>query len=231
MAGGPEEGSGSPAGFGASPRWPTGVEMMNSPHLRPSRLHQGLHASEIPAGQARALQRRQALEAQQRAFREVDVGRYDQFRGRPDAGEAPVAGSRTARTSDSLAIVRRSGSPPRADESGGDIDVEVGDLAAQSLGRAIAAMAALSVQSAGGGMNSSTPSSAAIAPIRSRNRRFAATPPPDAQLLQARVAAAPVASWRRGRQRPPPGSWRPGRRCGSRRAGSRRIGHSGRRSA
>ena len=41
---------------------------------------------------------------------------------------------------------------------------------AQSLGRAIAAMAALSVQSDGGGMKHSTPSSSAIAPIRSRNR-------------------------------------------------------------
>jgi hypothetical protein len=75
MAGEPEEESGSPSGFGASPRLPTGVEMMNSPHLRPSRLHQGLHASEIPAGQSRALQRRQALEAQQRAYRVADLGR------------------------------------------------------------------------------------------------------------------------------------------------------------
>jgi len=48
---------------------------MNSPHLRPNRVRQGVYDSEIPAGQARALHRRQALEAQQRAFREAEAGR------------------------------------------------------------------------------------------------------------------------------------------------------------
>ena len=48
---------------------------MNAPHLRPSRVPQGPYDSEIPAGQARALHRRHALEAQQRAFREGEAGR------------------------------------------------------------------------------------------------------------------------------------------------------------
>jgi hypothetical protein len=48
---------------------------MNSPHLRSSRSRQLPYASEIPAGQARALDRRRALEAQQRAFREMEAGR------------------------------------------------------------------------------------------------------------------------------------------------------------
>jgi hypothetical protein len=48
--------------------------MMNSPHLRPSRLQQSSYASEVPAGQVRALHRRQALEAQQRAFRAAELG-------------------------------------------------------------------------------------------------------------------------------------------------------------
>jgi hypothetical protein len=43
--------------------------MMNSPQTRPGRFHQGHQASAVPLGQTRALQRRQALEAQQRTFR------------------------------------------------------------------------------------------------------------------------------------------------------------------
>jgi hypothetical protein len=49
--------------------------MMNSPHLRPSRIYQGLYDNKVPSGQARALHRRHALEAQQRAFREGEAGR------------------------------------------------------------------------------------------------------------------------------------------------------------
>ena len=48
---------------------------MNSPHLRSNRVRQGLYDSNVPPGQARALHRRHALEAQQRAFREGEAGR------------------------------------------------------------------------------------------------------------------------------------------------------------
>ena len=48
---------------------------MNPPHLCPSRVRQGPYDNNIPAGQARALHRRRALEAQQRVFREGEVGR------------------------------------------------------------------------------------------------------------------------------------------------------------
>lgn len=47
---------------------------MNLPHLRTSRLNQSTYDGHIPAGQARALHRRRALDAQQRAFREIDAG-------------------------------------------------------------------------------------------------------------------------------------------------------------
>ena len=49
---------------------------------------------------------------------------------------------------------------------------------AASLASAIPAMAALSVQSASGGMKTSTPSASAISMSRRRSREFAATPPP-----------------------------------------------------
>ncbi len=42
---------------------------MNTPHARPGRFHQGPHAGAVPPGQARALHRRQELEAHQRSFR------------------------------------------------------------------------------------------------------------------------------------------------------------------
>jgi hypothetical protein len=48
---------------------------MNTPHLRRDRVRPGVYDSEVPAGQARALHRRHALEAQQRAFRELESGR------------------------------------------------------------------------------------------------------------------------------------------------------------
>jgi hypothetical protein len=48
---------------------------MNLPHLRSSGVSQNLYDGQIPPGQARALHRRRALEAQQRAFREVEAGR------------------------------------------------------------------------------------------------------------------------------------------------------------
>ena len=48
---------------------------MNSPHLRPDRIRPGVHDHGIPEGHARALQRRQALEAQQRAYRDLDSDR------------------------------------------------------------------------------------------------------------------------------------------------------------
>jgi hypothetical protein len=48
---------------------------MNSPHLRPDRIRPGFYDNEISAGQARALHRRHALEAQQRAFREFEAAR------------------------------------------------------------------------------------------------------------------------------------------------------------
>jgi hypothetical protein len=48
---------------------------MKPPHLRPDRIRPGLHDPGIPAGQARALYRRHALEAQQRAFRDLEAGR------------------------------------------------------------------------------------------------------------------------------------------------------------
>jgi hypothetical protein len=48
---------------------------MKTPHLRPDRARPGVYDSEIPPGQARALHRRHALEAQQRAFRDLEAGR------------------------------------------------------------------------------------------------------------------------------------------------------------
>jgi hypothetical protein len=48
---------------------------MHSPHLRSRRIHATPNASKIPVDQARALERRHALDAQQRAFRAADPGR------------------------------------------------------------------------------------------------------------------------------------------------------------
>lgn len=48
---------------------------MNSPHLRTDRVRPILTNGEVPAGQARALHRRRILEAQQRAFRDLEAGR------------------------------------------------------------------------------------------------------------------------------------------------------------
>lgn len=49
---------------------------MKTSHARPGRFHQGPHAGTVPPGQARALHRRQELEAQQRSYRlgEPSVG-------------------------------------------------------------------------------------------------------------------------------------------------------------
>ena len=76
MAGAPVEESGSSTRFRRiffddqrNPR------KMNSPHLRTDRVRPGVYDNEIPAGQTRALHRRHALEAQQRAFRELEAGR------------------------------------------------------------------------------------------------------------------------------------------------------------
>lgn len=46
---------------------------MNGPHLRPDRARPVPMNDAIPAGQARALHRRRTLEAQQRAFREIEA--------------------------------------------------------------------------------------------------------------------------------------------------------------
>ena len=46
---------------------------MHAPHLRPDRARPVLMNGTIPAEQARALHRRRTLEAQQRAFREVEA--------------------------------------------------------------------------------------------------------------------------------------------------------------
>ena len=228
--GGPEEESGSPTGFGASPRWPTGVEMMNSPHLRPSRLHQVdfTRARSRPARRGRCIAVR-LLDA--RAAR-VPRGRgrpSDHFRGRPGAGPAPIAG--TGDRTDWL-IPRDLPGRSAASRPGRTSPAVTSTSSrrpgpAQSLGRAIPAIAALSVQSAGGGMNSSTPSSAGHRADPLAEPRFAATPPPTPSRFRP-VRRAPGASWRPGRRRPPPGSSRPGRRSTSSSAGSRRTGHSGR---
>lgn len=70
MGGRPEEESGASTGFGAAPSIANRRPMtMNTPHARPGRFHQGHEPGGVPAGQARALHRRQALEAQQRSFR------------------------------------------------------------------------------------------------------------------------------------------------------------------
>jgi hypothetical protein len=68
------EGSLSSPGAGVS-SIANGVKIMNSPHLRPSRSRHAIYDSEIPAAQTRALHRRQALEAHQRAFRDIETGR------------------------------------------------------------------------------------------------------------------------------------------------------------
>jgi hypothetical protein len=51
------------------------LEGMKLPHLRPSGVSQSLYDGQVPAGQARALHRRRVLEAQQRAFRDLEAGR------------------------------------------------------------------------------------------------------------------------------------------------------------
>jgi hypothetical protein len=48
---------------------------MNSLPLHPSRVSQSLYSGRVPASQARALDRRRLLEAQQRTFRAMDAGR------------------------------------------------------------------------------------------------------------------------------------------------------------
>jgi hypothetical protein len=48
---------------------------MNLPNPRPSRFHQGVYDGQVPASQVRELHRRRALEAQQRAFRDLEAGR------------------------------------------------------------------------------------------------------------------------------------------------------------
>jgi hypothetical protein len=62
---------------------------MNAPHLRLSGHSHSIYDSSIPASQEEALQRRQLLDAGQRAFRETAEGRV-----RPDPGELGLPGRR-----------------------------------------------------------------------------------------------------------------------------------------
>jgi hypothetical protein len=57
---------------------------MNVPHLRPTQVSHSVYDGQVPAGQARALHRRRALEAQQRAFRDGE-------RGHPTTSAADLA--------------------------------------------------------------------------------------------------------------------------------------------
>ena len=100
----------------------------------------------------------------------------------------------------------------RPDQPGGDVDVEVGDLAGGELGKAMPAIAALSVQSderRDEQLDALLVGHRADPLAEPAVGRHAAA---DAQPASARSARAPGGSWRPGRRRPPPGSSRPGRR-------------------
>ncbi len=199
---------------------------MNSPHLRPSRLHQSLYASEIPAGQARALERRQVLEARQRAFREIEAGP-------PTTSAADLApvrrrtgGART--TGLSPAPGESLTGSPGSDESGGHVDVEVGDLARPELGQGdrghggvVGAERRRRDEQLDAQLGRHRADPVAEAPVRGHAAA-------DAQPRSRPIRAGPDASWRPGHRRRPPESWRPGRRSPLRRAGSRGTGRFGR---
>ena len=216
---------------------------MNSPHLRPDRVRPGAvrqrdpgrtgasppsppcpgsPAAGVPRARGRASNRvggrpgcRPSSVRRQSAER---LRRYEgsrsgsRIRSRVDAHRSVLRQvSRPGRTSPAVTSTSRSATWP-----------------AQSLGKAIAAMAALSVQSDGGGMKHldarvrrpSHRSGPGTADSRPRRRRLPASSTP--------IGPAPAASWPPGRRRRPPGSWRPGRRSRPRRAGLRATGHSGR---
>ena len=67
--------------------------MMNAPHLRLASQLRSPYDSSVPESHAEALQRRQMLDAGQRAFRDRVPGRV-----RPDPAELGLPGHRISRT-------------------------------------------------------------------------------------------------------------------------------------
>ena len=116
-----------------------GIRVMNRPHPRCPSIIRRPHAELIPTTDAQALDRRQQLDAQQKAFREPSSPQIPELQ-RPAApclsGEFELvqAAPRPGRTRPAVTSMSRLETWPAA-----------------SFGKAIPAMAALSVQSAGAG--------------------------------------------------------------------------------
>ncbi len=227
MAGGLEEESGSSTGFGVTASITNGDRsMMNTPHLRPARFHPGSSRERDPRparrGPCIAARRSRRSSGHsgwtRRAGRPIPRADLTPVRLRPrGTGLMDRVGARRA-----ISFEGTSRFASRADESGGDIDVEVGDLAGRELGQGDPGHGGVvGAERRRRDEQLDAELGRPSRPIRSRNRRIGGHAAPDPSRFRPGARRAPGASWRPGRRRRPPGSWRPGRRCRPRRARSR----------